>query len=150
MSLWSGFYTNYKQIKLCKLNVNFWTNYFLREFDLIFSFIPYSHYHILSICVTFKFVLIFKSCFNWFSFQLMNIILTLCWSYIDLIIMVVCMGIATRFQQIGQRVEVAIKQVQIINIWCNNLMKNYVLAFRTYQRPFGSKSEQITSASSIY
>lgn len=102
MAMSSNLYKNHKKIEVCNLSVNFIENYYKRERANIFAYIKFSYWMIFPLEVIL--FLIFLLCYlNLCCMQYINFAMTFCWSFIDIFIMVLSIGMATRFNQLNER-----------------------------------------------
>lgn len=87
MFLTSNVYNMYMEVVKCNWHVESPIDYFLsKNFGFIFENVPYNRYYAMSI-------------------YFFNLCLTLNWNYMDLFLMLISMGLATRFRQINTKLE---------------------------------------------
>lgn len=114
----SFLYDRYTQITKCGWEIeNYLTYYITRHLSHVFSVLPYN----LPLGI-------------WAEF--MNFSITIVWNFVDLLIMIISLGIAYRFEQINFRLEYFQGRVSEV-VLKKTFIKN--LNFRSYRKELGNK-----------
>lgn len=104
--IWSTLFLSNKHIEICHLDVNFLEYVFTSERGHIFDSINFSLWWIFPLEVNVKLPNI-KIIMIWFRLKFLNISMTFCWTFVDVFIMAMSVGLATRFNQINERMQSA-------------------------------------------
>lgn len=114
----SAIFNYHQRKKACEFEItDDWKHFFTSEYNYIFRAIPYSLPITVGILVNTLSVV--SNCvlmgteikLVYFFLQYANFCMTICWNYMDVFIIMVSIGLSTRFNQINQRLQAIRGQV---------------------------------------